>query len=224
MRDICANTVQSGPFENLAYPATLSGGGSTLAPKLLGTYELEIQPWIKEILDAQPELLINIGAGEGYYAVGFARGLGSARVIAYEAEAASRAAVTQLAQANGVALRTELRAACSIEELRAVLLPNSVLVCDCEGCELALLEPAELPALATCTILVETHVLRGLDSAVALRSRFAHTHTIREVTYQPGRRDQIPGPPLPAGLRRLAMDERRRFGLRWLFLAPVGSG
>ena len=224
VREIAANTVQRGPFNGLLYPDSVGAGGSALAPKLLGTYELEIQPWIEQIIAAQPAQVVNIGAGEGYYAAGLARRLDHSRVFAYEASEESRAALVQLARINGVTARIELLADCTVAELRRVLKPRSTLVCDCEGCELALLEPAELPLLKGCVILVETHVIKGLDSANALRARFAATHSIQEVSYQPGLRRVIPGPPLPAEIRLLAVDERRRFGLRWLFLVPLGSG
>src|SRR5262245_12927877 len=53
-------------------------------PKLLGTYEVELQPLFEQIVAASPLTVINVGAAEGYYAAGLAVRCPAACVIAYE--------------------------------------------------------------------------------------------------------------------------------------------
>ena len=40
-------------------------GGIPLAPKLFGTYEQEIHPFLEDSIAAEVDLVVNIGAGEG---------------------------------------------------------------------------------------------------------------------------------------------------------------
>ena len=62
--------VQQGPFRGLQYID--NSVGSTLPPKLMGTYERELIWVIDEMISTEPDIIIDIGAAEGYYAVGLA--------------------------------------------------------------------------------------------------------------------------------------------------------
>src|SRR5438876_11547620 len=62
--------VSNGSFRGMAYvPEAV---GSSLLPKLIGSYEQEITPAIEEMVAKRPPRIIDIGAAEGYYAVGLA--------------------------------------------------------------------------------------------------------------------------------------------------------
>ena len=63
-------TVSGGPFAGLAYP---DRAPISLVPKLLGIYERELHGAIEAAIRAQPGLIVNVGAADGYYAVGLAR-------------------------------------------------------------------------------------------------------------------------------------------------------
>src|ERR1700722_7380135 len=65
------STVMAGPFAGMGYIE--SSVGSAHIPKLLGIYEGEIAPCIEQICRSRPELVVDLGAAEGYYAVGAAR-------------------------------------------------------------------------------------------------------------------------------------------------------
>src|SRR4051795_11776336 len=90
--------VHQGPFASMRYVD--NSIGSAYIPKLLGLYERELQHCIEAISCLNPELIINIGAGEGYYAVGLAICNPSSRIIAYELEPAGRCAMAQMADVN----------------------------------------------------------------------------------------------------------------------------
>ena len=55
--------VRAGPFAGLRYPVA-QAAGSSLAPKLLGTYELEIHDFVESAIKKRPTRIVNIGAGE----------------------------------------------------------------------------------------------------------------------------------------------------------------
>ena len=99
-------------------PEVIEGNGyGYFVPKLLGAYELEIQPFIQEICRRSYSQVINIGAADGYYAVGLAQHLPNAVILAYQYEAESRAACEQTARLNGVADRVKMRGLCEQQEL-----------------------------------------------------------------------------------------------------------
>ena len=80
-----------GPFKGVRYIDTAQG--SAYIPKLLGIYERELTPQIEDLISLQPVLIVDLGAAEGYYAVGLAMRLKSAQVIAFEMEHSGQAAL-----------------------------------------------------------------------------------------------------------------------------------
>ena len=74
--------VVSGPF--IGMQLILMLGQLRLAHKLLGTYELELFPFLEEIIKSDYDIIINLGAGDGYYAIGLLRNMPNARLVAYE--------------------------------------------------------------------------------------------------------------------------------------------
>ena len=63
--------VLSGPFHGMRYVD--HSVGSSLFPKLIGTYEKELRYWLEaQFTESNLTTIVNIGAGEGYYAVGAA--------------------------------------------------------------------------------------------------------------------------------------------------------
>src|SRR4051795_10844916 len=60
-------TVSGGPFAGLVYPDRTP---ISLVPKLLGIYERELHGAIEAAIRAQPDVIVNVGAADGYYAVG----------------------------------------------------------------------------------------------------------------------------------------------------------
>ena len=175
------NAVQAGPFAGMVLPADLDGADyqRDLLPMLMGVFEGELSPAIEALIKRKPGLVINVGAAEGYYAVGLARALPDSRVVAYEMLESARASCRQVADANGASI--ELRAECTVAELNAVLDGPAALVVDCEGGEVHLLDPETVPALKDCDMLVECHdmILPGATQAIV--DRFAGTHRIERI-------------------------------------------
>jgi hypothetical protein len=126
-------TVIAGPFQGLKYPF-MKSCCSTLLPKLLGTYEAELQPYILRWKSVNFTHIIDIGAAEGYYAVGLARMFPEATVNAYDTSEEAQNLTAELAEANETKPRTTIRGLCT----REVLLDQdfsgkTLIVCDCEG-------------------------------------------------------------------------------------------
>ena len=75
--------VKEGPFKHLKYK-DFTSHGSSIYPKLLGSYEAELHEFINLMLSKNLESVVDIGCAEGYYAVGFALKLKDIKVHAFD--------------------------------------------------------------------------------------------------------------------------------------------
>ena len=171
--------VQSGPFKGMAYPVRASEGSRVA--RLLGAYEAVLHPVIEAIIARAPDLVIDIGSAEGYYAVGLARRLERTRILARDADDRAQALCRSLAEANGLAERVEVGGLFGHSDFDVCATGRAVVICDIEGGEDALLDPVAAPGLLQADVLVECHP--GLAAGVTerLMARFAATHRITRI-------------------------------------------
>ncbi len=217
--------VLSGPFAGTRYLSFASGSG--LLPKLVGSYELEIHPAVEGAIERGYRRVINVGCGEGYYAVGFARRLPEAQIHAFDTDILARRRARQLARRNGVAERVRVKGLCRPANLRGLAGPGSLIVCDCEGCELYLLDPVRVPELAATDLIVELHDFIDPTLSATLLERFRRTHEIE--IFSMADRSTLHLPTLDAlgsERRANALWEGRPEGMQWAWLqsrAPEGT-
>src|SRR5450759_2735864 len=123
--------VQAGPFTGQVIAFTDPKYG-TYAPKLLGLYERELHLIVEKICRCAPDIILNIGAGDGYYAIGFARRLPTSKIITFESESKTRDNLTRNAQLNEVSSQIEIHDTCGTAELRDTLKHSTIttIVCD----------------------------------------------------------------------------------------------
>jgi hypothetical protein len=223
--------IMAGPFKGMIIRLSSASSRDHLA-YLLGTQELELFPTIKAIVAGNRDSVINIGAADGYYAVGFAWAMPETRVIAFEALAEHHERFWQTAEANNVADRVALHGFCTPADLRETLSsagPQPLVLCDIEGGELTLLDNRNIPELDRAEILVETHDDMAPGCSNTLCERFARTHTITSILAQPRRLADFPSWHLPfvaKWMPRTAlelMNERRTSVQEWLHLVPISS-
>jgi hypothetical protein len=193
-------TVSGGPFAGLTYP---DASATSLIPKLLGVYERELHRALEAAIGAEPEVIVNVGAADGYYAVGLARRLPTATVHAFEADAGQRGLLERVAAANGVDLR--IGGTASVEDVGGALV-----FMDCEGCEAALLQPDRL---GSATVIAELHDFVEPGIAEAIVARFAATHEVELVPTGPQ-------PPERVDAVALALSEYRPGPMRWAVMIP----
>ena len=211
--------VLHGPFAGLNY--VRKAAGSALTPKLVGSYERELHPVWQQITKNSYDLVVDIGCAEGYYAVGLAKQLaGQTPVIAFDMNAEARSLCRELAIVNGVSHQVEVLGECDVAALKRALKPNSLVICDCEGAEVELLDIAQIPALARTEIVVELHDFLRAGVTQTLTQRFAATHEIELID------SAAPDPSLYAELeilppdqRAIALDERAE-PMQWAWMKP----
>jgi len=170
--------VQTGPFAGMKYHSRAPLPG-LLITKLLGCYESELHDVVKEITGRPYQQIVNVGCGEGYYAVGLARLFPQLQVHAFDGDAIARQLCGMLARLNGVADRVRIGGLCDVHQLRELARPGTLLVVDCEGGELELLDPVQVPGLAGCDILVELHDCFKPGTSAAIAARFERTHDVQ---------------------------------------------
>lgn len=213
--------VKHGPFAGMDYLEGEERTSGDLVAKLVGTYEQELHPVIEAWVSGQPEMFIDVGSAEGYYAVGMARAVPGATVYAFEMDDAARGRCAQLAELNGVGERVVMLGECTAESLAELPAGRAVLLSDCEGAELVVLDPQRTPALARWPMLVELHDFIDPSISAEIARRFEPTHEVEII----GGRERS-----AAGLQELSfmgrrqlqavLSERRPGPMQWARLTP----
>jgi hypothetical protein len=212
--------VAQGPFEGMGY-LPLGASRATL-PMLLGTYECEINPAIEEICGAGCDRIVDIGAAEGYYAVGMALRNPGVPLVGFEMNPSVRYYLRRQARRNGVRTRMKILGECTSTSLQGVLQGalRPAVICDCEGAEDVLLDPRRVPALSRALILVETHERMVAGVERRLHDRFAPTHCLEVIRSRSRTRGDLPpGCLLTKAEAAAAMDEHR-CPAEWMFMRP----
>ena len=169
----------SGPFAGMVYPVRASEGARL--PRMLGVYEASLSPVIETIIARAYPLVVDIGAAEGYYAVGLARRMPGSRILARDGDARALAACARLAEANGVADRIEIGGVMGPRDFDALEPGRAVIICDIEGAEVELLDPEAAPGLLAADLLVEVHEGMRPGALDVLCQRFEATHRLTRI-------------------------------------------
>lgn len=171
--------VLDGPLKGLDFlPQSAEG---CHIPKLLGCYEQPLLPFIEEAIAADYPLILNIGCAEGYYAVGMARRMAGTRVLAYDLNPNAQQVCAELVARNAVSERVSVGALFQPRDFASVTGQRVLVLCDIEGGERELLDPALAPALAGMDLIVESHECLIPGITQLLSERFSPTHTITVV-------------------------------------------
>jgi hypothetical protein len=171
-------TVQAGPFAGMVYPRFAVGRGELVVAQLLGSYEHELAGAFEQVIAWRPDVVVDVGASDGYYAVGLARELPQAAVHAFEINPFPARVCRALAEANGVVDRIVMHGDANLEELRHLPSGRTFVLSDCEGCERTLMDPEELPWLRSAFLVVELHEFAAPGVEQTVRERFAGSHDI----------------------------------------------
>ena len=171
------STVAAGPFAGMVYDVLPED--ETRVPRLLGCFESTLAPVIEAICASDPRLIIDVGAGEGFYAVGLAMRLPLTTVWARDSNRAALELCEHLAETNGVAGRVKTGGKLTHADFDICRAQHTVVLCDIEGGEDALLDPDRAKGLRRADILVEVHedIRPGLTDRMI--ARFEATHDIR---------------------------------------------
>lgn len=218
------DVVQQGPFAGLRYPA--EGYVSCRFQKIVGVYEHELHPLLGLLVNSQAyDFIIDIGAAEGYFAVGLALKFPSAKNVAFEMSEYSRKTLHQVATLNQVQDRLQIEGRCSPETLNAlsnkVVPGRTLVVCDVDGYEVELMARGGVTWLNQADILIELHDCLRPGITEIITQAFSSTHKLTMITNSGIAYGNYPI------LRELqfpdiyAMVNEDRKGLQdWIFMTP----
>ena len=157
----CGGIVQRGPFTGMRWLDSPRWGGSEKGVMLLGLYEQEV---LNNFVAASSKYrtFVDVGAADGYYAVGFLINGKVERSIAFEAAEEGRKTIRRLAEKNGVLDKISILGKASDNFAKDLLSLNvvpseSMFLVDIEGAEFNVLTEDLLDFLKSSLIIVETH-------------------------------------------------------------------
>ena len=220
VRGLLGNRVIAGPFQGMVLLDCKSwgAGDGDFIPKLLGTYEADLHEALLKAVARKPAIVIIVGCAEGYYAVGLARLLPETEVYGFDLDSRARTICARAAEENGES-RIAIRGLCAAEDVSKILegSARALLVVDCEGSELEILDPLKIRGLARCDMIVEAHDCIDPKITSTLEERFQDSHEMQRIN-QGGR-----NPNEAEKLRKfdesdrwLLMNEGRVESMTWL--------
>lgn len=216
--------IQAGPLAGTRLARQFAWGDASVGAVVLGCYEQQLHSVLEQLVERRPDVIVNIGSAEGTYAVGLARRVPEARVLAVDVEPAAVSAVRANADLNGVGRQVEPVGGMSVEELDACLAraERPAVFIDCEGCEAELLDPTRVPGLALAAILVEVHedLVPGITEL--LRARLEPSHRLTEIVEtgrNPHQYDVLR--PMPSVDKWLLVCEGRQQTMSWFWCEPL---
>jgi precorrin-6B methylase 2 len=184
-------TVKYGPFAGMKIPSEAYWAGPDRAPMLLGIYEQEV---VQAIADHRSKkgVFIDVGAADGYYAVGVLLAGWFRRSYCFEISEVGQSVIRRNAEKNEVSENLIVFGAANPDFYNLIPhdeLEGAVILVDIEGGEFDLLDAAALYALKSATIIVEVHpwVIDGDRKVLELAERAHLTHRVS--SFKTGARD-----------------------------------
>lgn len=213
--------VLQGPFRGLKL-VNENVFGSEI-PKLLGSYEKELNAPLTAALNRSPNTICNLGAAEGYYALGCAKYKSVNHVIVFEALESGRRLITENLSANDIHSNVEVRGLCHEEVLWETLNSSKIdlMLIDIEGAELDILSTRNIELLSNTELIIESHDFCQPDCMSHLQNSLKVTHDLEVIDSTPRCISDFPDVIfLPASLKLELMNERRPGIMQWLVCCP----
>jgi hypothetical protein len=169
--------VKSGIFEGMKFPRMEPS--NTPLPYLLGSYERELRPVLDRIIIKNYTEVVNIGCAEGYYAVGLALRIPTAKVYAFDINEQAIRQCREMAKLNGVQERVFTGLFCDAKTLSNVPFTEKALIfSDCEGFERELFTKETIDKLSNHDFLIEIHDFLNINISSYIHRLFEGTHEI----------------------------------------------
>ena len=217
--------VQTGPFEGLVLTGNANTSSGNLGAKIFGLYEQEV---LRELVEMGPYSdVVNIGAADGYFALGVLRGKLAERSICFEITEKGRKELVKNATANGLADKIVVLGEANDKAFDQIVElgfnPKQGLVfCDIEGAEFTVLSENFLHDFEGATFIVELHdrlMPEGTALRDALIDRLPKSAKHRIIKGQPPDWQGIPEiEALSDNDRALACSDGRKIIGEWLIV------
>ncbi len=190
----CNGIIRYGPFAGMHWLDNPHRGRSEQGGMILGLYEQEV---IENLVGAPARfrVFVDVGAADGYYAVGLLHSGRVDRSVAFESMPECRAAIGQLAAENGVSDKITILGTASdhFDDMLRTHKINShetMFLIDIEGAEFKILTERVFAFLKDSLIVVETHAHIYADPQGEMERLIkTASMTHRATTWYPGPRN-----------------------------------
>ena len=173
--------VLTGPFKGLKYSEPTSVCGPIL-PKLLGTYESELIPIINLISKRNYNTIYNIGAAEGYYAIGFSMIFKNSIIKAYEIDKEGFKFLKQNVKINNKDKKIQCINSFANSDIKKITNEeNNLIFSDCEGCEFEIFDEDVLKNLNSSDLILEIHTNDFKETLI--EKQLKKTHYVHRIGY-----------------------------------------
>lgn len=226
--DHFGGVVGYGPMKGFQLDQASSWNAADLGSKMFGLYEQEVLSLL-QMQSGGKDVIVNLGAADGYYGVGLVKAGVFAKSICYEASEAGREVIAKTAALNQVADRVDIRGEArpdfpQVLAAEGIDLSRCLVLCDIEGGEFDILSAECLASLAKSILVIELHefmVPDGVALAQALIARLERHFNVSFATT--GSRDLSAFPELENVNdtdRWLICSEGRGKRMTWAFCTP----
>ena len=165
--------VKYGIFKNLKMNHEISWGRGDIASKIYGFYENKIQQKLKDI---NSPILIDIGAADGFFAIGALKSKICEFCYAFEETKKSRENLSKTAQINNVQNKLSIIGKATKDNFFS-LLPSEInfskvtILCDIEGGEFDFFSDEILKTIKYSNIIIEIHKNHNKNLEIVLLER-----------------------------------------------------
>lgn len=227
-RQIGGKVIQYGAFRGMRLSKISGWCKAELASMLLGMYEREVVQYLANLPYRARENFVNVGAAEGYFAIGMLHAELSVRTICFELSETSResmrdgSSLTRNGQNLTLFGLADENFLDKVEGVHGFEYDNSVFLIDVEGAELEILTDDGLRRMARANIVIETHAMMVSEQEQMefekLCSKYHRVSEIRTEGRNPGEFFELDS--WPDNHRWAICSEGRPERGRWLVLSP----
>jgi len=210
-----------GPFKGVGINNHSAWSGTKdIGPKIFGLYENQILNWIYQ---KKFDLLIDVGAADGYYALGMLSQKIARRAVTFEISVNDREITKSSAIINNVDDLIFIKGEATSSEIIEVLksCSNGLIIMDIEGGEYNLITRELLEAAKNYCLVIEIHEVVDKDIQENMLNLCREFHHFEELTSleRVFPRDKFTEK-LTDNERSLLLSEGRPYAMTWVALSP----
>ena len=219
-------TVQYGPLKGYKIPEESHWGGLARPSMLLGLYEQEVVNVLLKHAEKR-DVFVDVGAADGFFAVGLVACGIFKRSYAFEINANGRQVIKKSSEINGVPHSVSVSGRFDkdfVAKADELDLSRSVVLIDVEGDEFNLLDSPLIEQLRGAVVVVELHDFHFADGEALKSALYARLKTHFELTTITTGAREVPRSELLDAMsdneRWLLCSEGRARRMEWLIALP----
>lgn len=217
-----------GPFEGLKI-LSHRWGARDLGSMILGQYERHVVEYLNSI-DNNYSIFIDVGAADGFYAIGLTQNKKMDKSICFESSPEGRQSIAMNSRANKMENKVQIRGTAREDFAKELIreigsdIDKCVFLFDIEGGEFDLLNQENLRILRNSILVIELHEEANdyenkLSKLNSDASNFFKVSTLNRKSVDPFSFKELDS--WPDEDRQIIFSEGRRYAMTWLTLTPL---